>query len=79
VATLDERESISLPADAVDAFYDGLSALPGLDECLLLNTCNRTEIYGAGNGSTNLVAVSDYLADFRKLEPDFLERHSYRH
>ncbi len=79
VADLDERESISLPADAIDDFYDGLRGLPGLDECLLLNTCNRTEIYGAGNGSTNLVAVSDYLADFRKLEPDFLERHSYRH
>ena len=79
VASLNERELISLPADEVDSFYQGLRSLPGMKECLVLNTCNRTEIYGAGNGSSPLLAVRDYLKDFRQLEADFLDRHFYQH
>jgi glutamyl-tRNA reductase len=79
VASLHERELISLPSDDIDSFYQGLRSLPGMKECLLLNTCNRTEIYGAGNGSSPLAAVREYLRDFRQLEVDFLDRHFYQH
>ena len=78
VASLEERERINLPADSMESFYEGLRALPGMEECLVLNTCNRTEIYGTGNGSAPLDAARKYLADFRQLEPDFLERHFYQ-
>ena len=78
VASLEERELISLPTEQVDLFYQGLRSLPGMKECLLLNTCNRTEIYGAGNGGSPLPAVRDYLRDFRQLEVDFLNRHFYQ-
>ena len=71
VASLEERELISLPTEQVDLFYQGLRSLPGMEECLLLNTCNRTEITGAGNGGSPLPAVRDYLRDFRQLEVDF--------
>ena len=37
IADLAVRERISLPQNKIDDFYGGLSALPGLDECLLLN------------------------------------------
>ena len=77
VASLEERERISLPADSIDAFYDGLRQLEGMDECLLLNTCNRTEIYGVGNGSSPLESIRSYLGEFRKLDDDFLRRHFY--
>lgn len=78
VASLEERERISLPTDSMESFYEGLRALPGMEECLILNTCNRTEIYGSGNGASSLAAVRDYLGDFRQLEADFLERHFYQ-
>jgi glutamyl-tRNA reductase len=78
VASLEERERVNLPADSMESFYEGLRALPGMEECLVLNTCNRTEIYGTGNGSAPLDAARKYLADFRQLEPDFLERHFYQ-
>ena len=78
VASLEERELISLPTEQIDLFYQGLRSLPGMEECLLLNTCNRTEIYGAGNGGSPLPAVRDYLRDFRQLEVDFLNRHFYQ-
>lgn len=79
VAGLDVREKISLAQEEVDDFYKGLSSLPGLDECLLLNTCNRTEIYGASKNGFSPNILQKYLSEFRKLDPDFLLKHSYLH
>ncbi|MBU63819.1 MAG: glutamyl-tRNA reductase [Opitutae bacterium] len=78
VASLEEREKISLPADSIDDFYKGLQELPGLKESLVLNTCNRTEIYVSGNGSPPLDPVREYLMNFRGLDNAFLEKHTYR-
>ncbi|HAY75319.1 MAG TPA: glutamyl-tRNA reductase, partial [Opitutae bacterium] len=77
VADLAARERISLPPEAIDDFYLGLEGLPGLHECLILNTCNRTEIYGASGTNFAPESLHDYLSDFRKIEPEFLRRHSY--
>lgn len=73
-----ERELISLPADKIDPFYEGLRSIPGMKECLLLNTCNRTEIYGVGNGTSPVDEVRNYLSNFQKLEKDFMDRHFYQ-
>ena len=78
-ADLAVREKISLPQGKIDDFYKGLCSLPGLDECLLLNTCNRTEIYGASNNGFSPDLLRGYLSEFRNLDPDFLQKHSYQH
>ena len=78
VADLAARERISLPAESIDDFYNGLSQIEGLDEYLLLNTCNRTEIYGATKENFSLDSLGQYLSEFRKLEPGFLNQHSYQ-
>lgn len=78
VASLVEREFISLPADKIDPFYDGLRSIAGMKECLLLNTCNRTEIYGVGNGTSPIDEVRNYLSNFQKLEKGFMDRHFYQ-
>ena len=78
VADLAARERISLPADSIDAFYNGLGQIEGLDEYLLLNTCNRTEIYGASRENFSIESLLSYLSKFRKLEPEFLSKHSYQ-
>ena len=49
VADLSVREKISLPSESIDEFYHGLGKIKGVDEYLLLNTCNRTEIYAASH------------------------------
>ena len=79
LADLGIREKINLPASAIDEFYQGLSQLPGLEECLLLNTCNRTEIYGAANNGFSPNLLCEYLSEFRKIDYDFLAQHSYQH
>lgn len=78
VASLVERELISLSADKIDPFYEGLRSIPGMTECLLLNTCNRTEIYGVGNGTSPIDEVRNYLSNFQKLEKGFMDRHFYQ-
>ena len=79
VADLAARERISLPPETIDEFYNGLEELPGLQECIILNTCNRTEIYGASEANFAPESLHDYLSDFRRIEPEFLRRHSYLH
>ena len=78
VADLSARELISLPPDSIDEFYDGLGKLTDLDEYLLLNTCNRTEIYGASKKNFSINSVLQYLSRFQNIEQDFLKRHSYQ-
>ncbi len=79
LADLEVREKINLPQERIDEFYRGLSQLPGLDECLLLNTCNRTEIYGASNNGFSPDILRDYLSDFQNLDVELLRRYSYQH
>ena len=78
VANLNERESIALPNNSIDSFYQGLNALSGIQECLVLNTCNRTEIYGAADSSFQFDSLLDYFAHFRELDPKFLAKKTYQ-
>lgn len=78
VASLNERETIALPPDSTDMFYRGLENLRGLEECLVLNTCNRTEIYGAANHSFEIDQLIQYLANFRNLSEAFISQRTYK-
>jgi len=57
-APLGLRERLALTAEGEAAFARQLSALPGLNEFVLLNTCNRMEIYGVGEDATLLSRVA---------------------
>ena len=72
VANLNERESIGLPNDSVDHFYQGLEKIKGLKETIVLNTCNRTEIYGAADDDFEIGSLMDFLANFRNLDLEFI-------
>ena len=78
VANLNERESIALPNSSIDSFYNGLNALPGLQECLVLNTCNRTEIYGSADATFQFESLLQYFANFRELGVEFLAEKTYQ-
>ena len=78
VANLNERESIALPNNSIDFFYEGLENLPGLEECLVLNTCNRTEIYGSADPSFQFESLLKYFSNFRELDLNFLAEKTYQ-
>ena len=48
-ANLEERETFSLKDEEADLLADDLLSHPSIDECLVLNTCNRLEIYAVSN------------------------------
>lgn len=59
-APIEVRERIVFDATRLPEALASLRALPGLQEALIVSTCNRTEIYCAGDGNTGLIA--DWLA-----------------
>lgn len=54
-------ERVTLDPDAADAVASDLRALPGVDEAVVLSTCNRTELYLAAD-RRRTGAVLDVLA-----------------
>src|SRR5512134_1259957 len=60
-APIEVRERIVFDATRLPEALGSLRALPGLQEALIVSTCNRTEIYAAGSAGTGPLA--DWLAE----------------
>jgi glutamyl-tRNA reductase len=74
-APLAMRERLAIPPARLDSVYDLLRGPAGLalPECLVLNTCNRVELYGlvpAASEAARLRAqLLDHLGKFHLLDP----------
>jgi glutamyl-tRNA reductase len=86
-APLGTRERLSLSADAEAALAQDLAQLPGLEEFVVLNTCNRVEIYGVATvPSTSRRVMTAFCArqrfsveDFEKLRLELAGPAGVRH
>jgi glutamyl-tRNA reductase len=58
-APIEVRERIVFDAGRLPQALASLAALPGLDEALIVSTCNRTELYCAGDDRA--AGVADWL------------------
>jgi glutamyl-tRNA reductase len=56
---LEVREKLSLSADAAAALQAEFSAIPGLKEFAVLNTCNRVEFYGVAAAPDAATRITD--------------------
>lgn len=77
-APIEIREKVAIPRDAIDARIRELKALPGVEEALILGTCNRTEIYcltSAGGQET----VTDWIHRSNGVPEGQLNEHIYTH
>ncbi len=76
---LEERERFVYAPAELNGALARLRAAAQLDECVLLSTCNRTELYGIcrqlGGAFERLAA---FLAADRAVEPQVLEAHAFR-
>jgi len=78
-APLAVRERLAVPAARLDNVYDLLRGPGGLGlaECLVLNTCNRVELYGVTDDIASLRAqLIERLSRFHLLDPAELDRFS---
>ncbi len=68
-APLEVREKIAIDPARMDELYERLSALNNLHEYLVLNTCNRTEIYCVAGDDAAREQVARLFLDFHGLDP----------
>ena len=74
---LEVREKFALDnADVRELLHD-LHQLPGMKECILLNTCNRMEIYGLADNPDAMQRVANYFCQTKEIEPALFQEHAY--
>ncbi len=76
-APLEVRERIALSNHEHQQFYLTRSQVPGLDECVLLNTCNRVEIYGVSQNKNIKNDILRYLGGVHHFDPSKIEEFGY--
>lgn len=77
-APIEIREKVAIPRDAIDGRIRELKALPGVEEALILGTCNRTEIYcltSTGGRET----VTEWIHRSNGVPEGQLDEHIYTH
>jgi glutamyl-tRNA reductase len=78
-APLEVRERMALSADKATALQQKLHALEQIRECLVVNTCNRVEIYGLANDPQIENTIRDHLCATNGVSRELLDAHSSWH
>lgn len=72
------RENIAFNADTLPAALTALKACQGVEEAVIVSTCNRTEIYCHLKGD-DAINVSEWLHQYHQLEARSLDQYLYQH
>ncbi|MBF0272545.1 MAG: glutamyl-tRNA reductase [Magnetococcales bacterium] len=73
------RERLAFTAEELPRCLNELRTTPVVREAALLSTCNRVEIYGAGQNPEQVAEeIMGWLTTVRGLDRDLLESHLYR-
>lgn len=76
-APVDIRERVTFGPDIIVGALRDLSERPGVDEAVILSTCNRTEVYCAASGCGE-EEISDWLGSFHGIELETISPYLYR-
>lgn len=78
-APVEVRERLAVSADQLPAALDALRACPGVDEVMLLSTCNRVEVLAHSGSDTPLEErpLVEALSELRGVDADALLPHFY--
>ncbi len=77
-APVELREKVAFTPDSMVAALASLKALPGVQEAVIVSTCNRTEIY-VDSPQLESESLSQWLASFHQLPHEDVRSHSYSH
>lgn len=73
-APLEVREKLALTEERLENLYPKLTQFPDLEECLLISTCNRVELYGVTPKKPVRPLLENFWNEFHGFEPrQFLE------
>ena len=72
------RERVSVEKAQQEQMLKQIIALPGVEQAVLLSTCNRTEIY-CHTVPQHEHTLAQWFAGFNNIEPETLNTHLYNH
>jgi len=78
-APLELRERFALSADEATALQKEIHALENIRECLVINTCNRLEIYGLATDPDIEETIRDHLCAHSGVSRELFDPHSFWH
>lgn len=77
-APVDLRERVSVPDSLQGQALESLMQVPGIEQAVLLSTCNRTEIY-CHIATEHEPALARWLAEHHGIAPEALSAYLYQH
>ena len=77
-APVDVRERVTFGPDIIVGALRSLLDRPGVEEAVILSTCNRTEIY-CGVAGAEPEEIKQWLSDFHGLELETISPYLYQH
>ena len=72
------REKVAFPAERIEEALKSLRTIDGIGEALVVNTCNRVELYAAGDADTTPYQLGTFLHRFHGLKEGVLDEHLFR-
>lgn len=76
-APLAIRERIAVAPERLAEMHQRLRELEGVRECLVLNTCNRLELYAVGDGPACESAIEALLCEMQGFPPNEFTHHRF--
>jgi len=77
-APVDIREKLTFPADVQAHALETLAGNDAVLECLIISTCNRTEIYAVTAADVDDIgAIVDFMATYHDLDRNELTKYLY--
>ncbi|HEY4002914.1 MAG TPA: glutamyl-tRNA reductase [Candidatus Xenobia bacterium] len=77
-APVETRERLAIVDSRLESSLQSLVRRPGLQESVILSTCNRSEFYATGEAADDVAGqMMGYLQDEHGVPPEALARHHY--
>jgi glutamyl-tRNA reductase len=74
---LEVRERFALTGPQAQTLQEQLNAQTGIRECLILNTCNRLEIYALADSIDQMEPVRDFFCQKQNLPVELFRQYAY--
>ncbi len=80
IADVDVREKLAFQGEKLEKGLALFRALPGIDEAMIISTCNRVELYaGVQDTGRATESITSFLSSFHNIDRSSLERSLYIH
>lgn len=77
-APVELREKVAFASDRLDDALAALVRIEGIHEAMVLSTCNRVELYAAGDPDTTPYRLGAFLHEFHGVGEGKLDEHLFR-